>query len=239
MQVCVHTNDKQYYLSGSEHLETWALSHKTKSHPNALGKRIWDGSETIHWKIDGKYQWISDSLMEQMIKFAFLEPSFETPLVIRKVNRQESDAQIVIKWLGKKDDTYFNSSSTLAYAYGPSSGIGGDITMNSDVLWLLRNTPLTALEAKEKGYIENYASPDNIIKFYDPLHTIKHEGGHALGMNHLTDISLKTKSVMYPYYNGLRRFGAEDITYLHDLYGKSTVSHIIKETLLNRITKFY
>jgi len=237
MQVCVHTNDKKYSLSGLP--ASSSLSHSTKYHPNALGTRIWDGSETIYWKLEGSYPWISDKQMDQLIKYAFLEPSFETPLVIRKKNRSMSDAQIIIRWVGKKDDSYFSSPSTLAYAWGPGSVFGGNITMNSDVLWLLRNIPLTALEAKEKGYIDNYVSPDNTVKFYDPLHTMKHEGGHAIGMNHITDNTQKNNSIMYPYYNGLRRFGLSDITYLHDLYGKASIPHKIKETLLNRVNNFF
>jgi len=238
MHGCVHTNDKKYSYSEIPE-QSRTITHQTIPHPNALGKRIWD-EETIYWKRESGYEYLTDRQIDGMIKMAFLEASIETPLVIRKKNRNMSDAHTIINFLGKKDDSYFKSDSTLAYGYGPAPGIGGDITFNADVLWLLRKEPLTMKEAFDLGYIDNYNKefPNSTKKFYDPLHTMKHEGGHTLGMNHLTSLNLTKTAVMYPYYNGLRRFGDADINYLQSLYGKSSVPHIIKETLLARIQRF-
>lgn len=175
-----------------------------------------------------------------MIRSAFLESSIQTPLIINQRRKETSDAQIIINWLGKKDEPYFKSDSTLAFGYGPSKGLGGNITMNSDVLWRLDKTPLTVKQAFELGYILDYDRnhPDNVMRTYDPLHTIKHEGGHALGMRHIEIESERFSAVMYPFYNGLRKFGGADNKYLTDLYGKSSISHQIKEYLRNKINSF-
>lgn len=150
-----------------------------------------------------------------------------------------SDAHIIINWLGKKDEPYFTSPSTLAFAWGPARSLGGDVTMNADVLWLLRKTPLLAKEAKELGYIQNYVNPDNRIKYFDPLHTFKHEGaGHALGMRHIEAATEAQHAIMYPFYNGLRKFGDADKNYLASLYGKIDITPIQEKTILDQIQDF-
>lgn len=235
-ELCVHTSDKHYTTHDIE--RSSQISEKTKYNANALNKTIWD-LDTIYWKRESNYEWIDNKIMDKMITASFLESSMVTPLKIQKRNRKMSDAQITINWLGKKDDKYFTSESTLAYAWGPGMGLGGNVVMNSDNLWLLRKTPLTTLEAKELGYIDNYSDPKNIKKFYDPLHTLKHEaGGHALGMNHITDIEQRTKSIMFPYYNGLRRFGEADLNYIQSLYGKSGVWKETQDMIRMRINNF-
>jgi hypothetical protein len=242
-ELCTHTSDKKYQMSTASeeklpNLVKAKIDEGTMPNTNALGQRIWK-TKTIYWKRESSYPWIDDETIDKMIKAAFLESSMHTPLIIQQRNRKMSDAHIVINWLGKKDEPYFTSQSTLAFGYGPGSGIGGNVTMNADVLWLLRKTPLLAKEAKELGYIENYADPSNVIKYYDPLHTMKHEaGGHALGMNHVTDLNQKLTAIMYPYYNGLRKFGKADIDYIISLYGKASVSDVIKNTIRFKILGF-
>lgn len=246
MQVCVHTNDKMYreHQLGPQDLTfrslTDAITHATKPNVTALNNKIWDEKEIVYWKRESSYQWIDDKTMDNMIKNAFLETSFETPLVIRQRKKDTADAQIIINWLGMKDEPYFKSPSTLAFGYGPGPGIGGNITMNADNLWLLRKTPLTVEEAFNLGYIADYDRnyPTNKIKFYDPLHTLKHEGGHAVGMRHIETLTERLLAIMYPYYNGLRKFGLADLGYLASLYGKASINHRIKEELLSRIQFF-
>lgn len=214
------------------------IDESTIPNNNALGKSIWK-SKTIYWKRESSYPWIDDKIMDKMIKMAFLESSMHTPLKIQQRNRSMSDAHIVINWLGKKDEPYFTSQSTLAFGYGPAKGLGGNVTMNSDVLWLLRKTPLLAPEAKSLGYIENYSDARNEIKYYDPIHTFKHEGGgHALGLNHITDINQRLTAIMYPIYNGLRKFGTADVNYLTSLYGKASIKDELANYLRSKILNF-
>ena len=234
-QYCIHTKDKHYTTHGVERASS--IIEKTKPNVNALNKAIWD-LDTIYWKRESGYEWIDDKTLDKMIISSFLESSMVTPLKIQKRNRKMSDAQIIINFLGKRDEPYFTSESILAAGYGPGSGLGGNITMNSDNLWLLRKTPLTMLEAKALGYIENFSDPTNLKQYYDPLHTLKHEGGHALGMNHITDINQRNKAIMFPYYNGLRSFGEADLNYIQSLYGKSSVWKETQDMIRMRINNF-
>ena len=240
MHVCIHTNDKKYHeIESLSSITLETITHATKPNLTALNNSIW-AEEKIYWRMDSTYQWIDTKTIEKMIRSAFLEASIQTPLIINQKRKSTSDAQIIINWLGKKDEPYFKTDSTLAYGYGPSKGLGGNITMNSDALWRLDKTKLTVKQAYDLGMIADYDRnyPDNIVRTYDPLHTIKHEGGHALGMRHIELESEKLTSIMYPYYNGLRQFGKADLSYLIELYGKSSLSHEIKEYLRNKILHF-
>jgi len=119
--------------------------------------------------------------------------------------------------------------------------LGGDVTMNSDHIWRLDKTPITVKEAFDAGFIENYdrSHPNNILRTYDPLHTMKHEaGGHSCGMRHLEDINVKNSAIMYPYYNGKRAFSQEDKDYLFQLYGQATSSNRLLKFILNYMKRF-
>ena len=240
LHACFHTDDKKYAMqtiSGNT-FSNQLISEKTKPNTNALGGRIWD-EETLYWKCDTHYQWLTDSQIEGIVKDALLESSLQTPLKIQKKNRKMSDAQLVLSWLPKKDDRYLTSNSILAYCWGPGSGLGGNCIMNADVLWLLREGKLYADEAKRLGYIDNFVDPKNTIKYFDPVHTIKHElAGHGLGMNHITDIRQEKTAIMYPFYNGLRKFGDADIKYLQSLYGSAKVNKSILDVIREKIQNF-
>lgn len=248
--ICVHTDDKKYSEIEIEPTEfssqsLTSLTHGTTNNTDALNNQIWDDSETIYWTNDSDYEFISEKDQEKLIKLALLESSFETPLVIRQRKRKSADAQLKINWLKMKDEKYFKSTSTLAFGYGPGRGLGGDVTMNADVLWLLRKrgeSALTVKEAFDRGYIEDYNRefPNSTVKTFDPLHTMKHEaGGHAMGMRHIENVEQRLTAIMYPYYNGLRKFGDADKKYLWELYGKSSLNQRIKDILLSRIFNFY
>lgn len=238
--VCLHTNDKKYqeFTPPAFQIEN-PITHATKFHSKALNNSIW-AEKKIYWRMDSNYQWIDTKTIERMLRASFLEASMHTPLIINQKRRSTSDAHIIINWLGKKDEPYFKSDSTLAFGYGPAKGLGGNITMNSDVIWRLDTTPLTVEEAYNLGMIENYDrnNPDNILRTYDPLHTTKHEGGHALGMRHIELESERYTATMFPFYNGTRRFGAADLNYLGELYGEASVYHETKEYLRDKIFNF-
>jgi len=246
--VCVHTDNKKYSevpeLAASEFSALNIGTHKLKSNLNALNNKIWDSDETVYWQLDSEYTFLTKEEQINLIKAAFLETSLLTPLKIQQKRKQSGDAHIKINWLGAKDEKYFKDrSSVLAFAYGPQVGIGGDITMNSDHLWLLRKEKLTMMEAFDKGYIDaahfDAEHPNNTVKFYDPLHTMKHEGGgHSCGMRHITDVNRKYDTIMYPYYNGKRVFSQADKDYLFELYGKSNVADRIGRFIQHRMGRF-
>lgn len=242
--LCVHTNDGNYSHQHTEQSDFSVQSigtHNLKDNTNALNNKVWDSDYTVYWQLDSEYEWLTNKEQIKLIKLAFLEASLLTPLKIRHKRRRSGDAQIRINWLGGKDEKYFKHKfGTLAYAYGPQVGIGGDITMNADHLWLLRKTKLTTEEAFTKGYIEKYdkAHPTNTIKFYDPVHTVKHEGGHALGMRHLTNPEYKGSQIMYPYYNANRVFGEYDRNYLISLYGQAGTISRINRLIQHKMGRF-
>ena len=244
--VCIHTTDSKY--SNSPELSESSFSalnigtHKLKENLNALNHRVWDDSEPVYWQMDSEYEHLTYQQQVDLTKFAFLETSLLTKLKIRQRRRQSGDAHIKINWLGSKDEKYFKDrASVLAFAYGPQKGIGGDITMNADHLWLLRKEKLTAIEAFEKGYIDNYdkSHPTSRIKFYDPAHTMKHEGGgHSCGMRHIEDVNQKYDSIMYPFYNGKRNFGDVEINYLFTLYDKVGYWQRVRNLIAHRMGRF-
>lgn len=246
--VCIHTNDKKYTqtpeIAESQFSSVNIGRHKLKDNLNALNNKVWDENETVYWQLDGKYDHLSEKELITIIKGSVLETSLLTNLKIKQKRKQTGDAHIKINWLGAKDEKFFRDRpSVLAFAYGPQVGIGGDCTMNSDLLWLLRKDKLTMAEAFAKGYIEESKfdkdHPNNTIKFYDPLHTMKHEvGGHSCGMRHLTDSSLSDTAIMYPFYNGKRVFSQEDKDYLFTLYGKSNIANRISRFIEHRMGRF-
>lgn len=244
--VCIHTVDKKYTqtpkLSEQEFSALNIGSHKLISNPNALNDTVWDSSEIVYWQLDSQYEFLSLSQQTSLIKSAFLETSLLTPLKIREKRKQTGDAHIKINWLGAKDEKFFKDrGSVLAFAYGPQDGVGGDVTMNSDHVWRLDKTPISVKDAFDSGLIEDYDKnhPDNILKTFDPIHTMKHEaGGHSCGMRHLEDENLKGSAIMYPFYNGNRVFSKEDRNYLFELYGKSNVASRVSKFMQHYMGRF-
>jgi len=244
--ICVHTTDKKYTITPKTSEQEFSAlnigSHKLISNLNALNNRIWDASETVYWQLDSEYEFLTKQQQIDMIKAAFLETSLLTPLKIQEKRKQTGDAHIKINWLGAKDEKYFRDrSSVLAFAYGPQVGIGGDVTMNSDHVWRLDKTPITVKDAFDLGLIKDYdrAHPDNILKTFDPLHTMKHEGGgHSCGMRHLEDANLKDSAIMYPYYNGKRVFSKADRDYLFELYGESNIASRVSRFIQHYMGRF-
>lgn len=246
--VCIHTDDKRYTQTPDMPESAFSSinigTHKTVSHPEALNTLIWDSSEVVYWQLDSQYAHLTEKEHIDLIRLAFLETSLLTPLKIRQKRRQTGDAHIKINWIGAKDEKFFKDRpSVLAFAYGPESGIGGDITMNTDHIWYLGKNKLTMQEAFESGYIDeskfDREHPNNILRSFDPLHTMKHEGGgHSCGMKHLENVNLKSTAIMYPFYNGQRVFSDADKDYLFRLYGKSNVWTRITNYIRHKMNQF-
>lgn len=242
-EMCVHTNDKKYTTHRDvpeTEFSSLSIEHNTVRNLDALNNKVWDENETIYWQLDSEYEWLNDSQLEDLIKLAFLEPSLLTKLKIQQKRKQTGDAHIRINWLGKKDEKYFTSESILAFAYGPGKGLGGDVTMNADNIWWLNDDPLTVQDAYNLGMIDTFDRnhPDNILKTYDPVHTMKHEGGHALGMRHIDNATFAKSAIMYPYYNGLRKFGDPDIEYLFSLYTEMSFWERVRRIIDIKMRRF-
>jgi hypothetical protein len=241
-QVCVHEPSK-YEMREHDKIPNFSLEPRFVQGENRL-TRI-DDPDAISpfiWNVDfGKVTWqleTDSSDFEnrkdqiKLFKRVFFQASLETDLVINQKRRGSADADIRITFQGAKDNKYFKDRrSVLAYAYGASTGIGGDITFNDDHIWTLDGKPITAMSAWEKGLIEGFDNPENLIRTYDAQHTGTHEGGHALSMAHTPDCK---HCVMFPYYNKQRKFQSNDLAILHRFYGKAGVSSRIKAHLYNR-----
>jgi hypothetical protein len=247
MRVCFHTTDSGYSIQNVALKELSSIrtsvsdmiEAKTKPHPDALGGRIWDPDETLYWQMDTEYDFLTYDQQIDIIKDCALQPSLLTKLKIQQRRRKTADAQIVWNWLGAKDEPYLKKhQSVLAFAIGPGGGIGGDITMNADQLWLLRDTPLRADEAKKLGYIENFEDPTNHVTYYDPKSTGGHEFGHALGMEHISAQHFSKIALMFPYYNKLRHYGEPDLEYIFRLYPKIPHWKRVARVLEHKMGKF-
>ena len=238
--VCIHEN-KMYDISEASTIPHFSIEprHVTaprliKTEEDAISPFIWNKDfGAVTWKLESDsadFENRKDQI--KLFRRIFFQASIETPLIIHEKRRGTAEAEIIITFQGSKDNTFFkNRPSVLAYAYGASLGIGGDITFNDDHIWTLDGKPITAMEAWERGLIVGFDNADNLIKTYDAQHTGTHEGGHSLSMDHLPNCN---GCVMFPYYNAQRRFQPNDLAYLYRLYGKSSVSHRIKAHLYRR-----
>jgi hypothetical protein len=241
-QVCIH-EPKTYTLSDSDAIPSFSIKRNLafqdaprliKTTEHAISNYIWNKDYgAVTWQLESDSPDFGNRKDQiKLFKRVFFQASIETPLIINQKRRGTAEADIVITFQGSKDNPFFKKrKSALAYAYGASSGIGGDITFNDDYIWTLDGKPITALEAYEKGLIKGFDDPTNKIKTFDAQHTGTHEGGHALSMDHLSDCN---GCVMFDFYNGKRKFHVNDLAYLHRLYGKSGVSHRIKTHLYRR-----
>lgn len=240
--VCVHTNDKNYSLKPESQVRastidySASVKHSVKMNDVSISKRVWSGDEIVYWKMETDYPYIEGVKLEEKIcKLALLETSIRTNLVIRQRKKPSADAQLLINWFGKKDESYFKGGGILAFGYGPSGGIGGDVTMNADYPWGLKGELINGADFEDR-FNREVEHEENTFKIYDALHTMKHEaGGHAIGMPHVTALQYRYTALLAPYYNGLRRFGKADLHLLFQLYDKASINHRIQETLLARI----
>lgn len=215
------------------------ITEATKPNDDALGKRVW-AEKKIYWRLDSDTPDITGRKQEiQLIRLAFLETSLKTNLVIQGRRKTTTDAHIVINWT-TEDKLFKDRPNILAYAYGPTKGLGGDITFNDNHIWTVDGLPILGKEAVARGLVEN-VHPGALLRTYDALHTMKHEGGHAMGMVHL-EANIYRQNVMYPFYNGQRHFQTGDTRLLHRLYNESSFGHrmkvILNHYLFNRISRF-
>ena len=249
MHVCIHEiRDNQPGIYRMEDIKVDEpkfsddpnfITEATEPNTDALGDRVW-AEKNLYWRLDSDTPDIEGRKQEiNLIKLAFLEASLRTNLIIRGRRKQSQDAHIVINFT--HEDRFFKDRpNVLAYAWGPRRGLGGDITFNDAHIWTVNGLPISGKEAVERGLVEN-ASPDSRLRTYDALHTMKHEGGHALGMPHL-ESAIYNRNVMYPFYNGQRHFQTGDLILLHKLYDEAGFGHRMRVNLerylFNKISRF-
>ncbi|BAO49528.1 zinc-dependent metalloprotease [Alphaentomopoxvirus acuprea] len=161
---------------------------------------IWNKSN-ITWKyvenqvsLDKK---IDPYKIEYYLETAFLNWNKKIGKYIKFIKlyyRDSTIADINISFENIYHNDYNFTSGSLAHAYYPGPGLGGDIHFNSEIDWKLNTTDLS---------------------FY--LVTV-HEIGHSLGLSHTDD----PNSVMYPIFKHNSTITQENINEFKFLYNIPT-----------------
>lgn len=199
---------------------------------NSISGKVWNHEEPVYWQLekDGDTMpGIKDEKM--MIKKAVLAWSLLIGLKVRQRNRKTADTHIKINFM---DDNIFKKRpNVLAFAYGPSTGIGGDITFNPNHVWTPDGKPIdsqTYFNLTGKRLV----NPNSTARTYNFQHTFTHELGHAYGMPHLEGCK---SCVMFPTYNKQVLPQALDYHTLLQLYPKRRLSSWLMEVLLAKVKR--
>ena len=97
------------------------------------------------------------------------------------------------------DDSTRLIGTTLAHAYSPGGGIGGDIHIDNAETWVSGGSGFSS---------------------FDLATVLLHEIGHSLGLGHSSD----PDSVLYRFYQGPNlTLGADDILGIQTIYGPAAV----------------
>lgn len=109
-----------------------------------------------------------------------------------RVTRRGRESDIIMSFVkGDHGDGYpLNPGSTLAHAFFPAPGIGGDIHFNDHTAW----------------------------GNYDLLTIVRHESGHAVGLRHSTDSRSVMYHAVAP--GQVKAYTPDDVAGFQNLYGK-------------------
>ncbi|OCT96145.1 matrix metalloproteinase-18-like [Xenopus laevis] len=136
--------------------------------------------------------------VETAMQKAFKVWSDVTPLTFTRLYNEASDIEISFAAGDHRDNSPFDGSGgTLAHAFQPGNGIGGDAHFDEDETWT------------------------KTTEIYNLFLVAAHEFGHSLGLFHSTDPG----ALMYPTYPSTDpnafHLPQDDINAIQYLYGKS------------------
>ncbi|XP_036885642.1 matrilysin [Sturnira hondurensis] len=155
-------------------------------------------SEVVTYRITSYTRDLPQFKVNQLVEKAFKLWSKEIPLHFRRIPYGIADIMISFA-RGAHGDAYpFDGpGNTLAHAFSPGPGLGGDAHFDKDERWT---------DGSGRG-----------INF---LYAATHEFGHSLGLGHSSD----PKAVMYPTYENRDpedfRLSQDDIEGIQKLYGE-------------------
>lgn len=116
---------------------------------------------------------------------------------------------------------------TLAHAFGPGLGVGGDTHFDDDEHWTAGETGAElnhTSQSRWRNFIDNYKRVFLCaIAGFNLFVVAAHEFGHALGLKH----SRNPESLMYPTYASFRPanlLSREDIANINALYSEQFLS---------------
>jgi hypothetical protein len=156
----------------------------------------WDDTDITYYFQNGTDQLTGDTERD-IIRQAFGLWAAQTPLSFIETTSQ-NDADIVIAWAVRDHgdgDPFDGPGDVLAHASFPNPYDGRQVFLHFD---------------DDERWV------DSETRNVDLLTVAAHEIGHTLGLAHSSD----PNSLMYPSYDGPRRFlGDDDIAGVQDLYG--------------------
>uniref|UniRef100_A0A4W5RQA2 Matrix metallopeptidase 20b (enamelysin) n=1 Tax=Hucho hucho TaxID=62062 RepID=A0A4W5RQA2_9TELE len=177
------------------------------SHNNRVNR--WN-KNVITYNIGRYTSDLPHSTVDSLIESALSVWARASTLTFVRLRTQRADIMVEFSTFEHGDAYPFDGSKgTLAHAFGPGEGIGGDAHFDDDETWT----------AGSKGF--------NLYL------VAAHEFGHSLGLRH----SQNPESLMYPTYKSSRSshnlLSKEDISIINSLYGKEeTIQQI--QTLNNK-----
>ncbi|XP_049634984.1 interstitial collagenase [Suncus etruscus] len=165
--------------------------------PLSITSRIFRWEHTsLTYRIETYTKDMHPAEVDRAIEKAFNLWSQVTPLTFTKVFEGQADIMISFVYGDHYDNSPFDGpGNTLAHAFPPGSGLGGDVHFDEDETWT------------------------NNLKEYNLYRVAAHELGHSLGLSHSMDIG----ALMYPsyFYSGEVQFSQSDIQDIQALYGPS------------------
>lgn len=150
---------------------------------------------------------VENQTMRDLMRRAFDVWCYSANLTVRELpdNDQTADIRVGFRSRDHGDSYPFDGrGTTMAHAFYPGPGIGGDIHFDDDENWSF------AYGGHARG------NDDDRVSFYP---VALHEIGHSLGIVH----SQNKRSIMYPYYSnydGYTRLSNVDEDSITRLYGR-------------------
>ncbi|KAL7846468.1 hypothetical protein SRHO_G00214480 [Serrasalmus rhombeus] len=167
-----------------------------------FGETIRWRNRTLTYRISNYTPKMRPSQIRRVIREAWRLWAQVAPLTFRRRKRRGADIEISFNNKDHEDGAPFDGKGgTLAHAFLPGPGIGGDVHFDAEEDWTNNAT----------------ARGCNLFA------TAVHEFGHALGLAHSSDPG----AVMFPAYNfvphGDVLLSFQDVKDIQELYGKSSI----------------